>query len=455
MSLRQFAAVACVRAGWHHTYRIIPSNSNISRHPCFRTRWHQWTGLSEVWVEGDLSSRLFLSLRWLAVIGQATTLWLAHSFDVVIPWVPCAASLLFTLLSNAALVWWRRAMGGHLGGAIFHVALWDILSLTLLLYWTGGLENPFVVFFLVQLTIATVSLRTSAVSGLASMMAGACVFLWLFHHPLVTKSGDSLPASLQLSGELVALLLAGGTILLLLLSVRNLTQRLQKDRETLRAELDSRDRFLSVAALATGFAHELATPLATISIAVEELEASGAGEAAALVAREAKRCERVLERLRSVGQEAMVHSGAPLVIDEVIRETLDQLDALERSRIELSVSGGASPIECAGLREALLVLLRNALLSSGKESRVKFAVQVRGGIATFHVHDEGPGFDGEMLRHWGEPFRTTRSDGLGLGLFFVRRLAASSGGELTVTNAPVRGAIVTLTLPLHRQPDPE
>jgi len=389
------------------------------------------------------------------VIGQATTLWVAFYLGVVIPWIPCAASLLFTLISNALLIWWRRARGGHLGGAIFHVALWDILSLTLLLYWTGGMENPFVIFFLVQLTVATVALRASAVSGLAAMMAGACVFLWFFHHPLVMKAGASLPRELQLAGEMAAIFLAGGTILLLLLSVRNLTQRLQRERETLRAELESRDRFLSVAALATGFAHELATPLATILIAVEELEASGAGGAAALVAREARRCERVLERLRSVGQEAVCQSGESVMIDAVVHDVFEQLDASDRSRIDLSVPGGNASIPGAGLREALLVLLRNALLSSEGPSRIGFMVRVRGTTVIFRVQDEGPGFDPAMMRHWGEPFRTTRADGLGLGLFFVRRLAAASGGELVVENAPLRGAIVTLILPLQHEPDPE
>jgi two-component system sensor histidine kinase RegB len=382
-------------------------------------------------------------------MGQAATIWVAYELGVVIAWVPCVASLLFTLVSNVILIWWRRAMGGHLGGAIFHVALWDILSLTLLLYWTGGIENPFVMFFLVQLTIATVALRASAVSGLAAMMAGACVFLWFFHHPLEMRVGGPFPRQLHFAGEMAALFLAGGTILLLLLSVRNLTQRLQKERELLRAELESRDRFLSVAALATGFAHELATPLATISIAVEELEASGAGGAAALIAREARRCELVLERLRSVGQEAVCHSGENVAIGSVIHEVLDQLDCADHDRIDLSVSGGDALVQCAGLREALLVLLRNALLSSGAESRIGFAVKVKGTTAIFRVQDEGPGFDPTMLRHWGEPFRSTRADGLGLGLFFVRRLAAATGGELEVGNAPIRGAIVTLILPLQ------
>lgn len=431
-----------------HLSHISVSPSISSRTSALFSLWHRWTGLSEVWVEGDLSSRLFLSLRWLALIGQAATILVAHELGVVIAWVPCAASLLFTLVSNGILVWWRREMGGRLGGAIFHVALWDILSLTLLLYWTGGIENPFVMFFLVQLTIATVALRASAVSGLATMMVGACLFLWFFYHPLEMRAGGLLPRQLHLAGEMAALFLAGGTILLLLLSVRNLTQRLQKERETLRAELESRDRFLSVAALATGFAHELATPLATISIAVEELEASGAGEAAALVAREARRCEIVLERLRSVGQEAVCHSGESFTIDTIVREVFDQLDAPQRDRIDLSVSGGDASIQCAGLREALLVLLRNALLSSGADSKIAFMVRAKSSAAIFTVRDEGPGFDPSMLRHWGEPFRTTRADGLGLGLFFVRRLAAASGGELAVENAPVKGAIVTLTLPL-------
>jgi two-component system sensor histidine kinase RegB len=74
--------------------------------------------------------------------------------------------------------------------------------------------------------------------------------------------------------------------------------------------------------------------------------------------------------------------------------------------------------------------------------------------ASITVRDHGRGFAPDMLRHWGEPFRSTRppGEGLGLGLFFVRRAAILAGGRAEARNHEGGGACVTLVLPVHRNP---
>jgi DNA-binding transcriptional regulator GbsR (MarR family) len=101
--------------------------------------------------------------------------------------------------------------------------------------------------------------------------------------------------------------------------------------------------------------------------------------------------------------------------------------------------------------EPTLSMLRNALLASADEGEVVLRVDEHQGELLFIVEDHGPGFSAEMLRHWGEPFRSTRDpgSGMGLGLFFVRRLAASMHGSLEVENRREGGARVTLILPQH------
>ena len=414
--------------------------------------WKRRLGLSEVWVRGDLSSQLLLILRWLAVLGQGMTLFVASELGVAIPWLPCGVALVLTLVSNSLLAWWLRQLGGHLGGGFFHIALWDALTLTWLLFWTGGLENPFSLFYLVQLIVAIVALRSFGAVGVAFLMMLSCVYLWHQHVPLQMQHGGPLPRHLLHQGGLAALILAGSFILALLLAVRRRSHVLQKERERLRLELESRDRFLSVAALATGFAHELATPIGTIALAADEMQAHPEAETAALIAREAARCQNVLQRLRELGQEALGQSSTPCCIQDVLQTCLTDLPETQRRRVKthLPATATSPAVPCTGLREALLVMLRNALLSSPDEQPVDLRVRVESEQVHFIVEDHGPGFTPEMLAHWGEPFRSTRpaGEGMGLGLFFVRRLAASMQGTATVGNRAEGGARVTLILPI-------
>jgi two-component system, sensor histidine kinase RegB len=416
-----------------------------------RQSWISRLGLSEVWVRGDLSSQLLLSLRWLAVLGQGTTLLVAWRLGVAVPWWPCGIALGVTLVTNIALVWWLRQIGGRLGGGFFHVALWDVVVLTWLLSWTGGLENPFAIFYLVQMVIAVVALRASAAVGVGLVMALGCLFLWRVPRVLVMRNGAPLDTHYLAMGRFIALVLAGGCVLILMLAVRKRSHRLQKERERLRTELHSRDRFLSVAALATGFAHELGTPLGTIALAAEEMKMHPDAETVTVIVREAERCQRVLQRLREAGQEATGLSSEPCEVGWLVESALNELPPGQRQRVRTWVSTPEAKIACAGLREALLVLLRNALLSSGDDLMVELRVEQLGNTLRFEVQDQGAGFSGEMLSHWGEPFRSTREPGvgLGLGLFFVRRLASSAQGSVDVQNRPEGGACVTLRLPIN------
>lgn len=412
-------------------------------------RWQRWLGLSEVWAGGALSARVLVLLRWLAAAGQGITLLVVAGLGVSVPWWQCGGAVALTLATNALLEWWLHQIRWQMKEGFFHLVLWDALTLTFLLHWTGGLQNPFAIFYLVQLTLAAVALRASAVVSLGLLTALACAWLWQRALPLRMAEGSPVPAELMTQGFFVALVLTGGFVLTLLLALRRRSHRLQKERERLRAELEARERFLSVAALATGFAHELGTPLGTIALAAEEMQAQPDAAAAAIIAREAARCQKVLQRLRELGEEATGMSAEPCVVWRTVDAALKELPEAQRGRVRLDLKAGEASVACAGLREALLVLLRNALLASADDEKVVLRVDAQEGMLRFTVEDHGPGFGDEMLRHWGEPFRSTREpgSGLGLGLFFVRRLASAMHGRVEVRNRTEGGACVTLLLP--------
>lgn len=417
--------------------------------------WKQTFGLDEVWVGGSLSSRFLFLLRWFALGGQATTLFAAHRLGLEFPMGRCWIALAITAALNLFFAWCAGRRGGQLGEDFFHFILWDLILITFLLQWTGGLANPFAVFYLVHLVLAALILRSSAVAGLGLFATGACGWLWMHSQPLRMLDGSPVPDSLSLAGKLIALVTAGLFILATLLALRERSRRLLREREQLLEEIAERDRFLAVSALVAGFAHELGTPLGTIRLAAEELRSPEETEIADRIRSEALRCAKVLEQLRELGPEVDQLAGEERSAKEVVDETIMLLDENVRAQVELYLEAGLK-VRCAGLPEALLVLLRNAARSSPEGKNVVLKLSRTGNDAVFSIRDRGPGFSTEMLKHGGEPFRTTSrpGEGLGLGLFFVKRLASAAGGSFSMENAPGGGAIVTLRIPVSNPDKP-
>jgi signal transduction histidine kinase len=231
--------------------------------------------------------------------------------------------------------------------------------------------------------------------------------------------------------------------------VRQATEALlAQSRELARAE-----RLAAVGAVSAGLAHELRNPLAGIQMACSKLRRN-LGDSA-----QEARVEAVLKELRRLDLlltekvEAARHE--PEIPARVcLADLVDGLLTLTRYQSPPGVALRADipdDLECllpaAGLRQALLNLLLNAIQIQGAEGRVMLAARRQDDRVALWVEDEGPGFPPEMLRAGVRPFATGRAGGTGLGLAMVRRFARDHDGELELANREPRGARVTLRLP--------
>jgi two-component system, NtrC family, sensor kinase len=231
--------------------------------------------------------------------------------------------------------------------------------------------------------------------------------------------------------------------------VRQATEALlAQSRELARAE-----RLAAVGAVSAGLAHELRNPLAGIQMACSKLHRSLPDKA------QAARVEAVIAELRRLNGlltekvEAARHEPetlAPVRLCELVGDLL----TLMRYQIPQGVELGADipdELQCllpaAGLRQALLNLLLNAIQSLEGDGQVRLAARRENGQLLLWVEDEGPGFPEEMLRAGVRPFATGRAGGTGLGLTMVRRFTRDHDGELQLANREPRGARVTLRLP--------
>lgn len=231
--------------------------------------------------------------------------------------------------------------------------------------------------------------------------------------------------------------------------VRQATEALlAQSRELARAE-----RLAAVGAVSAGLAHELRNPLAGIQMACTKLHRSlsDGGQAARVqaVITELRRLNSLLtEQVEAARHEP--EASTKVRLDALVGDLLALIryQAPRGTRLEGDIPYG---MECivpqAGLRQALLNLLLNAIQVQIGTGQVTVVARQKHGQLVLRVDDEGPGFPEEMLRAGVRPFATGRAGGTGLGLAMVRRFTRDHGGELELTNREPRGARVSLYLP--------
>jgi two-component system sensor histidine kinase RegB len=404
-------------------------------------------------------------LRWVSLalmLGAAVAA--SRWWTVRLPWPPLLALMMAMAATNVALTLQLRARAPRrvlVGG----VLLLDVGVITGLIALAGGPINPFGTVYLVSITIAaaTLGLWWSAAVALASTIGFGLTFVR--HRPL--DFADPLVAgrvlSLHLWGMWVALAAAAGLIAYF---VSRMSEALDERERTLaeaRSAAARSDRLAALLALGAGAAHELATPLNTISILAGEIgrvTADGSiapadavtevATHAALVRDEVERCTRVLDQMTG---RALALDGAagPLTLDSLVDGLRHRLDPSSAGRLDVTVPVETVPVTIPAepLRQVLLSLLRNAFDASAPSQRVALEVTRPGGRTRFTVVDTGTGMRADVAARAGDPFFTTKpgSGNLGLGLFLARAFADQIGGRLELESRVGVGTTVTLDLP--------
>jgi two-component system, sensor histidine kinase RegB len=393
-------------------------------------------------------------LRWLAVAGQSIAAFVAGVIlKLNLPWALIGSIITLTALSNVVLVVWRRHWPSP--WLVPAVLVLDVWLLTALLICSGGPGNPFSALFLVHVAMAVVTL-TESWSWLVVAVATACYALLFFFRPLSTPL--ALKPFTAAVADWVALTLVA---IVIAYFVGRLTQSLRRHEDELasaRERASRNEQLASLTTLAAGAAHELNTPLSTIAVVARELEVQSGklalGEAfaqdARLIRQEVDRCQFILDRMR-----ADVTATPPVRSEQTSEDFIAELRrelqpiAGEALRIECSTELGPVTIGTRAVRQAVSILVDNAVDASPEGESVDLCIFGRNGHIVFEVKDRGSGMPADVARRAGEPFFTTKppGEGMGLGLFLARLVAEKLGGSLTLQSEPGQGTRATLELP--------
>ena len=235
---------------------------------------------------------------------------------------------------------------------------------------------------------------------------------------------------------------------------RNVTEMVRLEESLARAE-----GMAEMGRLLAAVAHEVRNPLFGISALLEawsiNLASADAQSYMRLLTHEVDRLRTLMVDLLEYGKPFTANlqvASLQATVLEAIR-TCERRAAAARVTISSTLNESLVKMDASRLPRVFINLLENAIQHAPPGSEVNVSIQPDGAThASVHVHDAGPGFSDDMLRHLFTPFHSRRQGGTGLGLAIVKRIVDEHGGAVSVRNNAVIGATVTVTLPIADYP---
>ena len=404
------------------------------------------------------------NLRWLAVVGQTTavlivSLLLKFDFPIFEASIVIGASAILNIVLSIAYPSSKRLTVREATAFLGY----DITQLAVLLFLTGGIENPFALLFLAPVVVSAATLNVASTLFLGGLSVAAITLLTFAHIPLPWRQGVlfTLPDLYQL-GIWVSLLLGIGFSSIYAWRIASEATRMSAALSATQLALAREHRLAALGGLAAAAAHELGTPLGTIALVARELEHALSSNPHAddfrLLRAEAERCRAILTRLAQP-EDSVLGRAEQLPLGAF----LDDIAAPHRGEdvsIVIDVQDGPPPKvwRVPEILHGLGNLVENAADFAASEVRLRARWDDK--ELAVDVMDDGPGFAAEIFEQIGEPYVTSRprpvnpttkgshselgkEEGMGLGFFIAKTLIEQTGGTVTARNRNRGGAIVT------------
>ena len=349
---------------------------------------------------------------------------------------------------------------------------YDVIQLALLLYLTGGLENPFAFLFLVPVTVSATSLPLRWTLWLSTIAFICASVLAIFHQPLPWNTAAPLVLPQAYIAGMWTAIMCG--VVFSSIYARRIAEEARQMSSALTAAelvLAREQRLSALDGLAAAAAHELGTPLATIALVAKELKRELPAEGPHtedidLLISQTGRCREILSRLANRDTQAD-DMYARVKLSVMIEDLVAPIRGPDVS-IDITVAGDGTAAQAPepvfrrnpAIAYGLGNLLENAV--DFAQTKVSIVAQWSAAKVSLLISDDGPGFDQAIFDRLGDPFVTTRPgygvdeesekgrhEGMGLGFFIAKTLLERSGATVSLANRPLpeHGAVIQLNWP--------
>jgi two-component system sensor histidine kinase RegB len=409
---------------------------------------------SPVLSSAAINLRRLVVLRAIALGGQALAVGVAvDTLHMALPLKPLVLILAALAVVNL-FTWLRLNRPWPIRDAeLFAQLALDVLALTGLLYYTGGSTNPFAPLYLLPLTLTAAALPRAWTWVMVGLTVACYTLLLFVYVPLPgthAMHGDEF--QMHVVGMWLGFLLSAA--LIATFAVRMSATLRERDRlaAAMREQALKHERVLALGTLATGAAHELGTPLSTMAVLVRDLspERPVSGEALSILRGQIARCKEILSSLSAAAGQVRAEAGASRALDAWLAELMQRWQSLRPGVPVRTHFDGTRPAPRIVAEQTLAQAITNILNNAADASSA--AVEVSGHWTeeelVLEIADRGSGLAPEVMNRAGEPFLSTKGEGLGLGLFLAYTTFNRFGGAVRLLARAGGGTLCRLTLPL-------
>jgi len=410
----------------------------------------------------QLNLQRLLLIRLIVFVCQLSALAFAWFLDYSLEYTPIISVMGFILVINA-WVFFRLLHQSMVNDQEFLLHLFfDVLSLSVLLYFGGGASNPFVSFFLVPITISAAILPWTYTWAVAGISLACYTFLLFFYRPLSILMPEDMNMSsmgglpnLHIIGMwcnfIVSAVLITYFVVKMAAEIRSQDIKLNDYRE----DNMRNEQILAVATQAAGTAHELGTPLNTMTILVREMaddyqENPALAKDIATLEMQLASCKKSLQEMVKRADLRNARKARQSAIPAFIEQILEQWGLL-RPEVRLNqkfIAANESPqihVDST-LQQAIVNILNNA--ADASPEGIDLAVDWNTENWTLTIRDYGKGVDEEMMAYLGSEIVSNKEKGMGVGMILSQASIERMGGEVSISSHPEQGTLTQIRLPV-------
>ncbi|WP_440669366.1 ActS/PrrB/RegB family redox-sensitive histidine kinase [Candidatus Pelagibacter sp. HIMB1483] len=406
----------------------------------------------------SLKKSIYINLRWIGIFGQLISLYLVYFyFNFDFDFIFSNIFISLGIVSNFYLIFVYKKTQLTDRSAFIHLLI-DIIQLSGLIYLTGGIKNPFIIFLIIPSVFASSNLgfRTNSVLVLTTTLS--ILFLTFFSKDLPGSIGEHFHVNAYYFYSIPLALIIALFFLNYFAIIFNVESKLRKDALNKMEEIMAKEHeMLSLGGQAAAAAHSLGTPLSTIKIITQELSKQlknqkDVSQDIELLSSQVERCNQILKRLTLNPIEEDEFIDEDLYMKDLLKEIILSFKETSKKDFILNFNNDLNPKKISKSIE-IVYGLRNFIGNANKFCKNKVYIILKSNNVSTEVtiEDDGDGYPNDILSKIGEPYlRSVKSFdkdkiGLGLGLFIGKTLLEKNFAVVNCWNSQTRsGAEVTI-----------
>tara|TARA_B110000305_G_C19456205_1_gene651085 strand:+ start:2951 stop:4237 length:1287 start_codon:yes stop_codon:yes gene_type:complete len=406
----------------------------------------------------NLDKNTLTTLRYIAIFGQFIAVNIVFFYlDLSFPITESYLVIFVGLLTNLFLQF-RIRVNQLKDTYASPFLLYDLMQLSILLYLTGGILNPFAILLIIPTIFSSTFLSMGTTIILGVITSFLLFFLSKFYLPLPGMNADmfNVPNFYSL-GILTSILI--GLIFLSYFGIRfaGETKKRSEALNKLQEVISKEYELESLGGQAAAAAHSLGTPLATISVVAKELKKEiGDNKEFSkdidLLVSQSKRCSEILKQISKKQIEEDIFLSS-IKLEDLLEEIVNSFKETSSKKIELYVEDDQNKINIQRSPE-IIYGLRNFIGNAVKFSKSKVKINLKSNekIIEIKINEDGPGIPEDIINKIGEPYIKSKSkevsanSGLGLGTFLGKTLLERQNAKLLFRrNSQLGGALVVIS----------